>query len=209
MDSSETNRLLERAASGDDASWGKLLMRHEARLRRIVSFRLDPRLRGRVDASDVMQEVHLEASRHLADYLKEPGMPLFLWLRGIAGHKLLEMHRHHLGTPMRDARKEIALDRGGLPGASSAAMAAQLLGHATRPSEAAMRAEAKILLEQALNDLDPLDREILALRHIEQLTNAEAARILDIKEAAAGKRYLRALERLREILKSVPGGLEF
>jgi RNA polymerase sigma-70 factor (ECF subfamily) len=208
-DSSETNRLLRRAASGEVASWGKLLTRHEERLRRMVAFRLDPRLRGRVDASDVMQEIHLEAARHLPDYLKEPGMPLFLWLRGIAGHKLLEVHRHHLGTPMRDARREIALYRGALPGATSAAIAAQLLGHATRPSEAAMRAEAKLRLQDALNDLDPLDREILALRHIEQLTNAEAARVLGIKEGAAGKRYLRALERLREILRHLPGGLDF
>jgi RNA polymerase sigma-70 factor (ECF subfamily) len=208
-DSSETNRLLDRAATGDGASWGALLTRHEARLRRMVAFRLDPRLRGRVDASDVIQEVHLEASRHLPDYLKEPGMPLFLWLRGIAGHKLLEVHRHHLGTPMRDARREIALCRGGLPGATSAAIAAQLLGHATRPSEAAMRAETRVRLQEALNSMDPLDREILALRHIEQLTNSEAARVLGIKEAAAGKRYLRALERLREVLRSMPGGLDF
>jgi RNA polymerase sigma-70 factor, ECF subfamily len=207
-DSSETNRLLERAASGDDASWGQLLTRHEARLRRMVTFRLDPRLQGRIDASDVMQDVHLEAWKHLADYLREPGIPLFLWLRGIAGHKLLEVHRHHLGTPMRDARREIAIYHG-LPGATSAAIAAQLLGHATRPSEAAMRAEANVRLQEALNDLDPLDREVLALRHIEQLTNSEAARVLGIKEAAAGKRYLRALERLREILRQMPGGLDF
>jgi RNA polymerase sigma-70 factor (ECF subfamily) len=185
------------------------LTRHEARLRRMVAFRLDPRLRGRVDASDVMQEVHLEASRHLPDYLKEPGMPLFLWLRGIASHKLLEVHRHHLGTPMRDARREIALYRGGLPGATSAAIAAQLLGHATRPSEAAIRAEARVRIQEALNGMDSLDREILALRHIEQLTNAEAARVLGIKDAAAGKRYLRALERLRAILRHMPGGLDF
>ena len=176
----------------------------------MVAFRLDPRLSGRVDAVDVLQEIHLEASRHMGDYLKgPPAMPLFLWLRGIAAHKLLEVHRFHLGTPMRDARREIALYRGGLPGATSAAIAAQLLGHATRPSEAAMRAEARIRLQEALNSMDPVEREVLALRHIEQLTNPEAARVLGIKEAAAGKRYLRALERLREILRQMPGGLEF
>jgi len=207
-DSSETNRLLERAASGDGSSWGALLMRHESRLRRMVAFRLDPRLRGRVDTSDVIQDVHLEASKHLADYVKEPGIPLFFWLRGCAGHKLLEVHRHRLGTPMRGARREIAPYRGGLPGANSAAIAAHLLGRATRASGAAMRAEAKVRLQEALNDMDALDREILALRHIEQLTNAEAARVLGIKEAAAGKRHLRASERLREILLQMPGGLE-
>ena len=125
-----------------------------------------------------------------------------------SGNKLLELHRRHLGTPMRDARREVSLYRGALPGATSAALAAQLLGHQTRPSEAAVRAEAKIRLQEALNGMDPLDREVLALRHFEHLTNAEAAQVLQIKEAAAGKRYLRALERLREILAQLPGGME-
>jgi RNA polymerase sigma-70 factor (ECF subfamily) len=196
------------AADGDSASWGTLLTRHEGRLRRMVAFRLDPRLQGRIDPEDVVQDVNLAASEHLADYLGRRAMPFFLWLRGIAGNKLLELHRRHLGTPMRDARREVALYRGALPGATSAALAAQLLGHQTRPSEAAVRAEAKIRLQEALNGMDPLDREVLALRHFEQLTNAEAARVLQIKEAAAGKRYLRALERLREILVQMPGGME-
>jgi RNA polymerase sigma-70 factor (ECF subfamily) len=208
-DSSETNRLLRRAADGDAESWGALLTRHEGRLRRMVAFRLDPRLQGRIDPEDVVQEVNLAASEHLADYLGKRATPFFLWLRGIAGNKLLEVHRRHLGTPMRDARREVSLYRGALPGATSAALAARLLGHQTRPSEAAVRAEAKIRLQEALNGMDPLDREVLALRHFEQLSNAEAAGVLQIKEAAAGKRYLRALERLREILAQMPGGMEF
>jgi RNA polymerase sigma-70 factor (ECF subfamily) len=207
-DSSGTNRLLRQAADGDGASWGALLTRHEGRLRRMIAFRLDPRLQGRIDPDDVIQEVNLAASEHLADYLGRPTMPVFLWLRGIAGNKLLELHRRHLGTPMRDARKEVSLHRGALPGATSAALAAQLLGQQTRPSEAAVRAEAKIRLQEALNGMDPLDREVLALRHFEQLTNAEVARVLQIKEATAGKRHLRALERLREILAQMPGGME-
>jgi RNA polymerase sigma-70 factor (ECF subfamily) len=207
-DSSGTNRLLRQAADGDGASWGALLTRHEGRLRRMIAFRLDPRLQGRIDPEDVLQEVNLAASEHLADYLRRPTMRLFLWLRGIAGNKLLELHRRHLGTPMRDARREVSLHHGALPGATSAALAAQLLGQQTRPSEAAARAEAKIRLQEALNGMDPLDREVLALRHFEQLTNAEAARVLQIKEATAGKRHLRALERLREILAQMPGGME-
>jgi RNA polymerase sigma-70 factor (ECF subfamily) len=207
-DSSGTNRLLRRTADGDAESLGALLTRHEDRLRRMVAFRLDPRLQGRVDPDDVLQEVDLAAAQHLDDYLGQAATPFFLWLRGIAGHKLLELHRRHLGTPMRDARREVSLYRGALPGASSVALAAQLLGHQTRPSEAAVRAEAKIHLQEALNEMDPLDREVLALRHFEQLTNAEAARVLQINEAAAGKRYLRALERLREILSQMPGGME-
>ncbi len=203
--SSVTNRLLLGAADGDRESLGALLTRHEDRLRRMVAFRLDPRLQGRIAPEDVLQEVYLTASEHLIDYLGRPAMPFFLWLRGIAGHKLLELHRSHLGARMRDVRREVSLHRGALPDATSAALAAQLLGHHTRPSEAAVRAEAKIRLQEALNGMDPLDREVLALRHFEQLTNAEAARVLQIKEAAAGKRYLRALGRLREILSQLPG----
>ena len=207
-DSSATNRLLEQVADGDRESWGALLARHEPRLRRLVAFRLDPRLQGRIDPGDVLQEVYLAATRHLSSYLQRPAMPLFLWLRGIAGNKLLELHRHHLGTPMRDARREVSLYRGPLPGATSAALAARLLGHLTRPSQAAIRAEAKLRLQEALNGMEPIDREVLALRHFEHLSNAEAAEVLGVKEAAAGKRYLRALERLRLILAQIPGGLE-
>jgi RNA polymerase sigma-70 factor, ECF subfamily len=208
-DSSETNRLLALAASGDNASWGAVLQRHQDRLRRMVGFRLDPRLQGRIDPSDVVQEVCLAASRSLPDYLKSPVMPFFLWLRGIAGNKLLELHRHHLGTPMRDARREVSLYRGSMPETTSAALAARLLGRFSRPSEVAVRVEVKLRLQEALNQMDPVDREVLALRHFEHLSNAEAAAVLGIKEAAAGKRYLRALDRLREILVNMPGGMEW
>ncbi|HJZ89512.1 MAG TPA: sigma-70 family RNA polymerase sigma factor [Gemmataceae bacterium] len=207
-DSSETNRLLQRAASGDNASWGTVLQRHEDKLRRMVGFRMDVRLQGRIDPSDVVQEVYLAASRSLPEYLRQPAMPFYLWLRGIAGHKLLELHRHHLGTPMRDARREVSLYRGSLPETTSAALAAHLLGRLSRPSEAAVRVEMKLRLQEALNQMDPMDREVLALRHFEHLTNAEAAEVLGIREGAAGKRYLRALERLRETLANMPGGLE-
>lgn len=207
-DSSETNRLLRLAAEGDGGSLGVLLQRHEVRLRRIVAFRMNPRLQGRIDPSDVLQEVWLAAAKCLPDYLDRRAMPFFLWLRGVAGNKLLELHRHHLGTPMRDARREVSLYRASLPEATSAALAAQLLGRFSRPSEAAVRAEVKIQLQEALNQMDPVDCEVLALRHFEYLSTAEAAEVLGIKAAAAGKRYLRALERLRDLLASMPGGLE-
>jgi RNA polymerase sigma-70 factor (ECF subfamily) len=208
--SSETNELLQRAAEGDPEGWGALLTRHEGRLRRLIAFRLDQRLQGRLDPSDVIQETALEAWQCLTDYLRQPTLPFFLWLRGIAGNKLRELHRHHLGTQMRDARREVSLYRGTLPETTSAALAAHLLGHQTRPSEAAIRAEVKLRLQEALNGMDPLDREVLALRHFEQLTPAETARVLGIKEKAAGMRYLRALKRLKEILTSLPGGsMEF
>jgi RNA polymerase sigma-70 factor (ECF subfamily) len=203
---SDVNRLLQQAAQGDRESWGELLSRHQERLRRMVAFRLDQRLQGRLDPSDVIQEVYLVASQHLAEYVRRPAMPFFLWLRGITGNKLLELHRHHLGTKMRDAGREVALYHGAMPGTTSAALAAQLLGRATRPSEAAVRAEMKIRLQEAINSMDALDREVLALRHFEQLDPAETARVLGINEKAAGMRYLRALKRLKKILTGLPGG---
>lgn len=197
---SETDRLLQRAADGDEESWGVLLIRHEERLRRMVAFRMDQRLQGRIDPLDVIQEAYLEASLHRAEYLRQPAMPLHLWLRGIVGNKLRELHRHHLGTQMRDAGRDVSISPGSHPGATSAALAAQLMGHATRPSEAAVRAEAKVFLQAALNAMDPIDREVLALRHFEQLTPAETAQVLGIKEKAAGMRYVRAIKRLKDIL---------
>jgi RNA polymerase sigma-70 factor (ECF subfamily) len=206
--SSDTNRLLGQAAAGDQRAWGDLLERYRARLRCMVALRLDRRLQGRIDASDVIQEAYLAASRQLADYHQNPAMPFFLWLRLITGQKLMALHRRHLGVQARNAGREVSLYRGALPEASSAALAAQLLGRETRPSEAAARAERALQLQEALNSLDPLDREVLVLRHFEQLSNAEAAQVLDIRESAASKRYLRALQRLREIIQSLPGGQE-
>jgi RNA polymerase sigma-70 factor (ECF subfamily) len=203
--SNETERLLRSVADGDQESWGTLLTRHEERLRRMVAYRMDRRLQGRIDPQDVIQDAYLEASEHRAELMRQPARPFFLWLRGIVGNKLLELHRYHLSTQMRAAGREVSLYRGNMPEASSAALAAQLLGHATRPSEAAIRAEVKIQLQEALNSMDPLDREVLVLRHFEQLSPAETAQVLGIKEKAAGMRYLRALKRLKDILVGLPG----
>jgi RNA polymerase sigma-70 factor (ECF subfamily) len=204
----ETEWLIRQAAQGDGQVLGTLLARHRDRLRRMVSLRLDQRLQGRIDPSDVIQEAYLEASARLAEYLRDPSMPFFLWLRYLTGQKLVTLHRHHLGAKMRNAGQEVALYRGALPQASSAALAARLLGHDTRPSEAAIRAEMRLRVQEALNSMPPLEREVLALRHFEQLSRAEIAQVFGISEAAAGKRYIRALERLKQILGQCPGGLE-
>jgi RNA polymerase sigma-70 factor (ECF subfamily) len=205
--SDATNHLLEQAARGDPEALGTLLSRHGDRLRRMVALRMDRRLQGRIDPSDVIQESYLEASARLAEYLRNPALPFFLWLRFLTGQKLVTLHRHHLGVQMRGVGQEVALCRGPLPEASSAALAAHLLGHDTRASEAAIRAELKIQLQEALNSMDPLDREVLSLRHFEQLSRAEIAQVMGISEAAAGKRYIRALERLKRILGCSQGGL--
>jgi RNA polymerase sigma-70 factor, ECF subfamily len=205
--SNETNALLRQAARGDGQLLGSLLARHRDRLRRMIALRLDHRLQGRIDPSDVIQETYLEASTRLAEYLRDPSMPFFLWLRFLTGQKLVTLHRHHLGVKMRDAGQEVALYHGSLPQASSAALAARLLGHDLRPSEAAIRAEMKTRVQEALNSMPTLEREVLALRHFEQLSRAEIAQVFGISEAAAGKRYIRALERLKQVLADCPGGL--
>jgi RNA polymerase sigma-70 factor (ECF subfamily) len=180
---------------------------HRPRLRRMVALRLDDRLQGRVDPSDVIQEAYLEAARRLPEYVREPDpMPFFLWLRFLALQALQGVHRKHLGVQARDAGREVSIHGGRMPEATSAALAAQLLGHDTRASEAAIRAERQLRLEQALNQMDPLDREVLILRHFEQLSNSECARVLGLKETTATKRFLRALKKLREILITLPGG---
>ena len=199
---------LERAAKGDSEGWRKLLARFHDRLRRMVALRLDQRLQGRVDASDVLEEAYLDAAAGLAGYLRDPALPFFLWLRQLVGTRLSKLHRHHLGTKMRDAAREVSIYRGALPEASSAALAAQLLGRECRPSEAAVRAELKIRLQEALNRMDAIDREVLSLRHFEQLNTSETAHVLEISQAAAGKRYIRALMRLKTILTQAPGGPE-
>jgi RNA polymerase sigma-70 factor (ECF subfamily) len=204
--SSEVDQLLQLAAQGDSVSWEALLGQSRQRLHRMVTFRLDQRLQGRVDPSDVLQDAYLEAWQDLGTYIRQPAMPFFLWLRGIAGNKLRELHRHHLGTQMRDPRREVSIYGSALSESTTAAIAANLMANLTGASEEAVRAELKLRLQDALNAMEPLDREVLALRHFEQLSPAETAGALGIKEKAAGMRYVRALRRLREILNGLSGG---
>ena len=158
-DPSELEQL-QRAAAGDEHSLTELFTRYRSRLKRMVKLRLDPRVRGRVDPSDVVQEAYLETCQKLATYLEEPKIPFFLWLRLMTGQKLALAHRQHLGVQARDAGREISLYRGALPEASSAALAAQLLGKLTSPSQAAVKAELKLRIQEALNSMDPLPDEI-------------------------------------------------
>ncbi|HZU36426.1 MAG TPA: sigma-70 family RNA polymerase sigma factor [Gemmataceae bacterium] len=207
-ESAETTELLRRVGQGDRNALGELFSRHRERLRSMVELRLDRRLQGRIDPSDVLQEAYLEVSRSIEDYLRKPDLPFFLWVRLITGVKLLALHRHHLGVKSRDARREVSLYRGALPEASSVSLAAQLLGRLTSPSHVAMRAELQIRIQQALNSMDVVDREILALRHFEQLSNSEAAQVLGLSETAASNRFVRALKRLKALLSSEPGLLD-
>lgn len=203
-----TQRLVRQAGEGDREALDELFERHRERLLRMVQIRLDPRLRGRVDASDVIQEAHLEAFRRIDEYLADREFPFFLWLRFLTSQKILELQRRHLGAQKRDVRHEVRLHRGPLPGSTTQSIANQLLGKHTTPSEAAIRAEMRLRLEAALDNLDPVDREVLSLRHFEQLSNAEAAQELGMEQSATSKRYVRALGKLKEILATMPGGTE-
>jgi RNA polymerase sigma-70 factor (ECF subfamily) len=204
-DQIDTDALIQRAANGDQRALEELFTQHTERLRRMVHLRLNRRLQGRIDPSDVIQEAYLEVSQHLADYAKVPNLPFFLWLRHITGQKLITVHRRHLGAQMRDADMEVSLYRGAFPQASSISLAEHLLGRLTTVSQAAMRAEMQIRVQESLNSMDPIDREVLALRHFELLSNSETATVLGLSKTAASNRYVRALGRLREILEKIPG----
>jgi RNA polymerase sigma-70 factor, ECF subfamily len=206
--SGDTAALLERARAADNVALTELFSRHRERLRRMVQIRLDARVQARIDASDVIQDAYLYVAQRLDEYLRQPTLPFFLWLRLVVGERLTTLHRHHLGTQLRDAGREVSLYREALPAASSAALAAQLLGKHTSPTQAAVRAERLLRIQEAINLLDGLDREVLSLRHFEHLTRAETAKVLGIEESAAAKRYIRALKRLKSTLADMPGGLE-
>jgi RNA polymerase sigma-70 factor (ECF subfamily) len=194
---------MELLHSGEQALADALAF-HAERLLRIVELRMDPRLGGRVDSSDVLQETFLEARKRLARYLQDPRVSVFVWLRGVTLDTLIHVHRRHLAQ-MRDAGREVSLQTGAVPQASSQSMAGWLIGDLTTPSQAAIRDETARKIELALSALDDVDREVLILRHFEQLSNDEVASVVGVKKAAASRRYMRALARFREALTGISG----
>jgi RNA polymerase sigma-70 factor (ECF subfamily) len=203
-DSSDAVELLRRCQTDPDAI-GRVWERYRARLLKVVRLRMDRRLQGRIDASDVLQEAFVDFAGRVDDYLRQPDMPFYLWLRFLTSQRLQLLHRHHLGAQMRDARREVSLHRGPMPCASSVSLAAQLLGRFTSVSDAVQRAEMQLILQEVINGMDPIDREIVALRHFEELSNEETAQVLGITPSAASTRHVRALQRLRQVLKKTPG----
>jgi RNA polymerase sigma-70 factor (ECF subfamily) len=177
-----------RLRAGDPSAAVDLFTACRDRLKRMVYLRLDRRLQGRFDASDVLQEAFLDMQKKAADYAANPDLPPYLWLRLITSERLLQLRRHHLGTQMRDAAQEVALYRGGPPSANTHSLANLLLGRLTSPSQAAIRAERQLRLQEALNTMDPTDREVLALRHFEELSNSEVAALLGLTKTAASNR---------------------
>jgi len=188
--------------SGDENKIAEVFSQYEEKLQRMVRFRLDRRLYGRVDTADVMQDVWMEASRRIEDYTSNPAVPFFIWVRQIAWQLIIDLHRRHLGAQKRNVSQEVSLAKAG--GGTSISIAAQLVGDLTSPSQAAIREERLAQLREALESMDEIDREVLALRHFEELSNNEVAEVLGLQKTAASNRYVRALKRLKSILEDVP-----
>jgi RNA polymerase sigma-70 factor (ECF subfamily) len=196
-DSPETGRLLQRARRGEPAAVGQLMARHRAYLRRMVQLRMDPRIRGRVDASDVVQEAQIEALRRLREYLGQAALPFRLWLRQIAYDRLLMLQRRHAAAARRTVARDVAL-----PADASGQLAQRLFSTKSTPSIHMAREELSRRMSDALLRLSEDDREIVLLRNFEELSNSEAAQVLQIEPATASKRYGRALLRLRAALSA-------
>jgi RNA polymerase sigma-70 factor (ECF subfamily) len=199
-ETTQTQELLSQARGGDGAAVERLLDRYREPVRRMIDLRLDPAIAQRLDASDVVQEVLLEASRRLQDYLKAPRMPFHLWLRHIARDHLIDAHRRHHQARKRGVDREQALAAPAWAVRSSHELAAQLVDPERTPASAAVQEELQRHLHQAIGELAEDDREVILMRHFEQLGNQEVAHALGLTEAAASMRYLRALRRLRDLL---------
>ena len=198
---------LEILKSGNADSIAEVFSQHRDKLQRMVRFRLDRRLYGRVDTADVLQDVWLETSRRIEDYTSNPAVPFFVWVRQIAYQIIIDLHRRHLGAQKRNVSQEVSVAKSNCD--TSISIAAQLVGSLTSPSHAAIRKERLGSLREALDSMDEIDREVLALRHFEELSNNEVAEILGIQKTAASNRYVRALKRLKQVLDADFEAVEF
>lgn len=196
-DPAATRDLLAKAGDGDRAAADDLLAAHREALRRAVALRLDPALARRVDASDIVQDVLLEANTRLQDYLKNPVMPFHLWLRHLAKDRLIDAHRFHRQAQRRSIDREQAVAPPAWAGDSSVQLLGQLIDAERTPASAALQQELERRLHAALAAMDEPDREVIWMRHYEQMGNQDVATELGLSEAAASMRYLRALRRLR------------
>ena len=199
--SSLPDGLVDQMRAGDPDALAGVFSFYRERLKRIVKFRMDYRLAGRVSDSDVLQEAFIAAAKRLEHFQSHTEMSPFLWLRLVTGQQLIDIHRQHVQAEMRDVRKEVSLQQNAPSPHTSLAIAAQLAGSMTAVSEVVAKAERIDRLEATLNQMDEIDREVIALRHFEELSNVETANVLKIETSAASKRYIRAMARLAELMK--------
>ena len=204
-DVADLEPLLTRLRAGEREALALLFDRYRPQLRRMVELRLDPRVGARVAPSDILQEAFLDASQRVEHFFKREGVSFYVWLRLIVNQSLIDLHRMHLDAQRRGAGREVAA---AWTHATSISLARRLVSQMNSPSQAASREETLTQVQAALESLDPLDREILTLRHFEELNNNEVAELLGLQKAAASNRYVRALGRLREALEKIPGFFE-
>jgi RNA polymerase sigma-70 factor (ECF subfamily) len=202
----QTAALLDRLRGEDGQALGELFQLHRERLWRMLFVRLDRRISSRVSPEDVLQEVFLDVAKRIGEYLDNPAVPFYVWLRFLTLQRMQMLQRVHLGAHMRSVTLEVSLAGRYEAPASAESMAGQLVSHMTSPSQAAIRRELQERLRAALDEMDPLDREVLALRHFEELGNFEVSVVLGISKDAASKRHVRALKRLREVLQDEASG---
>ena len=194
----KTQELLDLAREGDDAAKERLLDRHRESLRRMADMRLDAKIRQRVDASDIVQDALIEVNRRLPQYLANPVMPFHLWVRQIMSDRLIDAHRRHRVSKKRSVDLEQAPVVASNLDHSTIQFGPQITDGELTPAAAAIQAELQRKFEQAIEEMDEQDQEIIVMRHFENLTNQEVARVLDLTEPAASMRYLRAMRRLRK-----------
>ena len=199
-ESDQTQDLLKDVENGDPEAVNRLLDRHREAVRRMVQMRLDQAVARRVDASDVVQDVLLEASQRLSDYIRSPSMPFHLWLRQLAKDRIIDMHRRHRAAQRRSVDREQNISSFASDDQSAADLTALLRDAELTPAASALRKEMEERFVLALDQLDEHDREIVIMRHFEHLGNGEVAEALGLSAPAAGMRYLRAIRRLRELL---------
>ena len=201
QDANPDEVLVNLAGNGDRHALVELFDRHRERLSNFVCCRMDSRLQARVDPSDVLQEAFVDASERVANYAEKSDMPAYLWLRAVTGERLARFYRQHVNAKMRSVDQEVSLFQGSYPNASSIWLADQLVAKLTTASQALTRIETQSAVQQALEQMEPIDREILVLRHFEMLSNSEVAQVLNLSPTAASNRYVRALQRIRPILR--------
>ena len=196
---SETTQLLQRAQRGDAHAVEQLMNKHRQRLRRMISVRMDPRLTSRVDPSDVVQETLADASRKLPEYAREQPLPFYPWLRQIAWSRLVDLHHQHIDAKKRSITREQKLDMD-VSDESVLDLARQFVSSGTSPSARLVRQELHQRAREAMARMEPNDREVLVMRHLEQMQISEIAAVLNLTESAVKMRRLRAIERLRNRL---------
>jgi RNA polymerase sigma-70 factor (ECF subfamily) len=207
-ESARTTELVNRVIQGDQRALAELFSLFRPRLWRLVAFRLHPQLQGRIDADDVLQDAWLRAVDRMDSFLKDASASCFLWFRTIVSQTLVDLHRYHMLAQKRSAAKEFSIDKGWSTESTSSSLAFHLQQPAKSPSSTLSRAEQAKKLDVALKGMNENDREVLALRHFEELNNGETARVLNMTEQAASARYIRALARLKQVLEVFPGGAD-